>query len=155
MFRLILASSIHIRQFLRVCMPSIILLDAIRTWIRLMWGLPALLIAVPYVVIALWCTTLIVVDGPGWLHLIVLVACWSGLKFMIMGPVSVILLAKTRLGGHRARRREKRSPDEAGPRPLVAVGHGRTRRAPTGYEALPDHEHRPTYLGRGSGAYSA
>ncbi|MDQ4115086.1 MAG: hypothetical protein M3306_28940 [Actinomycetota bacterium] len=73
---------------------------------------------------------------------------------MIM-PVSVILLAKTRLAEHRARRRQQRSPDEAEPRPFVAVGNGRTRRAPTGYEALPDHEHRPTSLGRGSGAYGA
>lgn len=155
MLRLILAASIHIRLFLRVWMPSNILLDAIRTRTGLKWGIPATLIAIPYFAIAYWCTNLIDAGGPGWLHLIVLVACWSGLKFMIMGPVSVILLAKTRLAEHRARRRQKRSPDEAEPRPFVSVRHGRTRRAPTGYEALPDHEHRPTYLGRGSGAYGA
>lgn len=157
MLRLIWNASGHTAAYLRAYMPSNILLDGIRTRNGLKWGIPAMLIAAPYFAIGYWCTTLIDTGGgPGWLHLIVLVACWSGLKFVVMGPVSVILLAETRLVEHQTRRRQKRSAAAAEPGEFVTLRHhGRTRRAPTGYEALPDHEHRPTYLGRSSGAYSA
>lgn len=155
MLRLIWNASGHVAAYLRAYMPSNILLDGIRTRNGLKWGTPAMLIAAPYFAIAYWCTTLIDTGGPGWLHLIVLLACWSGLKFIVMGPISVILLAKTRLVERRARRRQKRSAGAGDPRQFVTIRNGRTRRAPTGYEALPDHEHRSAYLGRGAGAYGA
>ncbi|MGO1855080.1 MAG: sulfate permease [Agrococcus casei] len=155
MLRLIWNASGHTAAYLRAYMPSNILLDGIRSRSGLKWGIPAMLIAVPYFAFAYWCTTLIDAGGPGWLHLIVLVTCWSGLKFIVMGPVSVILLAKTRLVERRARRRQKRSADAAEGHQFVTIRRGRTRRAPTGYEALPDHEHGPTYLGRSSGALGA
>jgi hypothetical protein len=56
-----------------------------------------MLLAAPYFAIAYWCTTAIEAGAPGWLNLIVLVCLWSALKFLIMGPISLILLAKTRL----------------------------------------------------------
>ncbi len=54
-------------------MPSNIVLDLIRTRQGLKWDLPATLLAVPYLTIAVWCTRLIDNGGPGWLHLVVLV----------------------------------------------------------------------------------
>lgn len=106
MFRMILAASIFVRGFLRAWMPSNIVLDLIRTRRGLKWGVPGMLLAALYFAIAYWCTTAIEAGAPGWLNVIVLVCVWSALKFLIMGPVSLILLAKARLrerGQHRRR----------------------------------------------------
>lgn len=56
-----------------------------------------MLLAVPYLLVASICTTVIADGGPGWLHLVVLWSVWNSLKFIIMGPVSLILLARARL----------------------------------------------------------
>ena len=74
-------------------MPSNRLLAAIRTRRGLKWGLPAMLVALPYFLIAYACSSAVADGGPGWPHLIVLWACWNALKFIIMGPVSVVLLS--------------------------------------------------------------
>ncbi|WP_342371845.1 sulfate permease [Propioniciclava soli] len=92
MIRLLWTASAEVRYFLRCYMPSNILLDLIRTRKGLKWGVPAMLLAGPYLVIAFWCTTLIENGGPGWLHLVVLVCLWNALKMMAIGPVSVVLL---------------------------------------------------------------
>ena len=143
MLRLIWNASGHIAAYFRAYMPSNILLDLIRTRRGLKYGIPAMLLAVPYFAIAYWCTTLIDAGGPGWLHLIVLVTCWSGLKFLVMGPVSLILLARVRLAEHRRARAEARA---------LAAQQGQARSAPAGYEALPGDEHGPTHRGRVPGA---
>ncbi|WP_260273322.1 sulfate permease [Propionibacterium freudenreichii] len=88
-------------------MPTNILLDLIRTRQGLKWGIPAILLAIPYLLTASTCTTLLVKDGPGWLNLIVIWAIWNALKFIAMGPTSVLLLVRARLreyGQRRARR---------------------------------------------------
>ncbi|WP_342373057.1 hypothetical protein PCC79_03730 [Propioniciclava soli] len=69
MIRLLMIASIHIRDFMRRYMPSNILLDRIRTRRGLKWGIPAVLLAIPYFAVAHWCTTIIGNDGPGWLNL--------------------------------------------------------------------------------------
>ena len=46
MLRLIWNLSIHIRTFLRVWMPTNILLDALRTRRGLHWGAPAMLLSI-------------------------------------------------------------------------------------------------------------
>ena len=48
MFRLIWFASIHIRIFMRRWMPTNIVLDKVRTRHGLKWGLPAMLLAIPY-----------------------------------------------------------------------------------------------------------
>ena len=64
MLRLIWNLSIHIRIFLRVWMPTNILLDALRTRRGLHWGGPAMLLSVGYLAVAYWCTTLIDQGAP-------------------------------------------------------------------------------------------
>jgi hypothetical protein len=44
-----------------------------RTRRGLKWGLPVMLLTVPYFAIANWCTTLIDHGAPGWLYPIVLI----------------------------------------------------------------------------------
>jgi hypothetical protein len=94
MFRLIWTLSVRTRDYLHRYMPSNRLLAAIRTRRGLKWGIPAMLVALPYILIASICSGAAADDGPGWLHLIVLWACWNALKFIIMGPVSVVLLTR-------------------------------------------------------------
>lgn len=56
---------------LRAWLPTNILRDAIYTRRGLKWGVPAMLLAVPYLYGAAICRELIEAGGPGWLHLLV------------------------------------------------------------------------------------
>lgn len=115
MIRLIWTVSVHTRYFLRRYMPTNILLDAIRTHRRgLKWGIPAMLLAVPYILIANVCVRLIEDGAPGWLHLAVLWAIWNMLKMLWIGPVSAVLLIRARVRESVTARRERASsPSEA------------------------------------------
>lgn len=103
MFRSMWTASVHTRYFLRRYMPTNIALDAIRTRRGLKWGVPAMLLAIPYLYAASVLRVLIEGGGPGWLHLVVLVLVWNALKFTVMGPLSVVLLIHAR--GHESRAR--------------------------------------------------
>lgn len=107
MIRLLWTASAEVRYFLRRYMPSNVLLDLIRTRKGLKWGVPAMLLAGPYLAVAFGCTTLIENGGPGWLHLAVLLCIWNALKMLAIGPVSVFLLTKARVREHRAQRQER------------------------------------------------
>ena len=111
MIRLLWTASTEVRYFLRRYMPSNILLDLIRTRNGLKWGVPAMLLAAPYLGVAAWCTTLIESGGPGLLHLVVLVCIWNALKMVIIGPVSVALLVRARARERQARKRAEREVD--------------------------------------------
>ena len=110
MIRLIWTVSVHTRYFLRRYMPTNILLYAIRTRRRgLKWGIPAMLLAVPYILIANACVQLIDDGAPGWLHLAVLWAIWNMLKMLWIGPVSAVLLIRARVRESITARRERTS----------------------------------------------
>ena len=115
MIRLIWAASVDTRYYLRRYMPTNILLDAIRTRRRgLKWGVPAMLLAIPYFLIANVCVELVEHGAPGWLHLIVLWAIWNMLKMLWIGPISTVLLIRARLRESATVRRERDSlPSEA------------------------------------------
>ena len=115
MIRLIWTVSVHTRYFLRRYMPTSILLDAIRTRRRgLKWGIPAMLLVIPYLLIANFCVELVEHGAPGWLHLIVLWAIWNMLKMLWIGPVSAVLLIRARVRESVTARRERASlPSEA------------------------------------------
>lgn len=117
MFRFIWTLSVRTRDYLHRYMPSNRLLAAIRTRRGLKWGLPAMLVPLPYFLIAYACSAAVADGGPGWLHLIVLWACWNALKFILMGPVSVVLFIRARLREAAIRRRQRYdSLVEASPR---------------------------------------
>ena len=111
MIRLLWTASTEVRYFLRRYMPSNILLDLIRTRNGLKWGVPAMLLAAPYLGVAAGCTNLIESGGHGWLHLVVLVCIWNALKVVVIGPVSVVLLVKARAKERQARKRAEREVD--------------------------------------------
>lgn len=113
MIRLLWAVSTHARYFLRRYMPTNILLDAIRTRRGLKWGVPAMLLAAPYLLLANYFVGVIEGGGPGWLNLIVLVTLWNTLKFIWIGPISLILLIRVRIQEAVARRHQRRQLREA------------------------------------------
>ncbi len=104
MLRLLWAMSVRTRYFLRRYMPTNILLDLIRTRRGLKWGIPAMLLAAPYLLAASICTNLIADGGPGWLNLLVILFIWNAMKFLVIGPVSAVMLAAARVREHRAAR---------------------------------------------------
>ena len=112
MIRQLWTLSVHTRAFLRRYMPTNILLDAIRTRRGLKWGVPAMLLAAPYLLAASTFTTLIADGGPGWLNLLVLHCLWNTMKFIIMGPISLILLARMRGREAVVARAERRASTE-------------------------------------------
>lgn len=103
--------SVRIRSFLRRWMPTNVLLDLIRTRRGLKWGIPAMLLAGPYAAAANACILLLADGGPGWLNLLVALFLWNTLKFVIMGPVSLVLLARARIREAVAGREARRQPD--------------------------------------------
>lgn len=108
MIRLLWALSADARYYLRRYMPTNIALDAIRTRRGLKWGAPAMLIAIPYLLAAAAFAAAVADGGPGWLNILVVLFLWNAAKFAFIGPVSLILLARTRLHEARARRAQAR-----------------------------------------------
>ena len=92
MFGLLLGIIAHIHYSLRGIMPTNILLDALHTRRGLKWGVPAMLLTVPYAAAAAYCTGQAETGGPGWLHLLALLFAWNALKFLVSGPVSLLRL---------------------------------------------------------------
>ena len=111
MLQLLWAASVRTRYFLRRYMPTNILLDLIRTRRGLKWGVPAMLLAAPYLLAASICTDVIANGGPGWLNLLVLIFIWNASKMFCFGPISLALLVRT----YRAERRQRFRVSRDGP----------------------------------------
>lgn len=109
MFRLIWIGSVYTRYFLSRYMPTNILLDLIRTRRGLKWGVPGMLLSLPYLYVASFLTVLIEDGAPGWLHVLVVLCIWNAMKFAIMGPVSIVLLLRARAVEWHERRMTRRS----------------------------------------------
>ena len=93
--------------------PTITHLDGYKYLLRTVAaadGDPAMLLAVPYLLIASICTNALADCAPDWLHLVVLWALWNAMKFIILGPVSLILLIRARTQEAIARHRVAARP---------------------------------------------
>jgi hypothetical protein len=127
MFRLIWAASVRTRDVLSYA-PTNLLVAATRTRRGLRWGIPAILLAIPYLLVAYWCVSTIESGGPGWLNLVVLLCAWNALKLILNGPITGVLLGQARLREfgerRRARRLERVAAQEA---PTEPVGVSRSR----------------------------
>lgn len=102
MFRLIWAASVRAHSILSYA-PTNLLIAAICTRRGLRWGIPAMLLAVPYLLAAHWCVTTIEAGGPGWLNILVLLCAWNSIKLTLNGPITLVLLicARIREGNER------------------------------------------------------
>jgi hypothetical protein len=103
MFRLIWAASVRTNSILRDA-PTNFLLAVTRTRRGLRWGIPAMLLAIPYRLAAHWCVTTIEDGGPGWLNLVVLLCAWNSITLILNGPVTTILLMRALIEEAIARR---------------------------------------------------
>ncbi|MET1082076.1 MAG: sulfate permease [Burkholderiales bacterium] len=104
MFGLIWNLTAHAHAALRRFMPSNIVLDAIHTRRGLKWGAPAMLLAVPYALAAMFCAGQIEAGGSGWLDVLALLFAWNALKFLAAGPVTLVSLLRARSREARGRR---------------------------------------------------
>lgn len=94
-------------------MPTNHLVDAVLYTRRgLKWGIPAMLLAAPYLLIAVMCRGFIEQGGPGWLNLLVIYGIYNASKIAWIGPISLIYLARTRFLERLARKRAERQERE-------------------------------------------
>ncbi|QBE47666.1 sulfate permease [Leucobacter triazinivorans] len=110
MFRLIWIISIYVRSFMRRFIPTNIALDALRTRRGLKWGVPAMLLAIPYCFVAAYVTALIDDGATNCLYLVVLVCIWNAFKFVLNGIVCMGLLARVRVHERRLQRSAAEAP---------------------------------------------
>jgi hypothetical protein len=106
--RLIWTASVHVRTIMRRYMPTNIALDGLRSRRGLKWGIPAMLLAIPYLYTASLLTALIDSGAPRWLFAFTVILIWDAFKFIAMGPVSLVALLHVRAAEsrqHRALRR--------------------------------------------------
>lgn len=118
MFRLIRAASVRTYSVLSFA-PTNLLIAATRTRRGLCWGIPAMLVAVPYWFVVSWCITTIDSGGPGWLNVLVLLAAWNMLKLVLNGPITALLLFHTWTREAAIRRRAHRVGQSARSRSLT------------------------------------
>ncbi|MGC5222562.1 hypothetical protein ACPW96_08180 [Micromonospora sp. DT81.3] len=118
MFQLLIAFVSRIYAFFQRSMPTNILIRATHIRRGLKWGVPAMLVAVVYMVIAAALAQWVAGGAPGWINLLVLVCLWNAIKFFVNGPITAARLA-------RVRARERRYRDEMleAQRPGTPVGY--------------------------------
>ncbi|GEP26452.1 sulfate permease [Cryobacterium levicorallinum] len=109
MFGLILDVTARIHYALRGLMPTNVLLDALHTRRGLKWGVPAMLLAVPYALAAVFCTSQVEAGGSGWFNLLALIFAWNALKFLVAGPLTLMRLLWVLGREANARRRAARA----------------------------------------------
>jgi hypothetical protein len=105
MFALSLGLIARTYYALRRFMPTTLLLDAIHTRRGLKWGVPAMLLAVPYAIAMAVCVGLVEAGGSGWLYVLALLFAWNALKFLGAGPRTLMRLLRVRGRESQARRR--------------------------------------------------
>ncbi|UOQ89207.1 sulfate permease [Agromyces endophyticus] len=101
MFAIVFAMTIRTATFFRRFMPTSILLDAVHKRRGLKWGVPAMLLAVPYLLAAVAFTGL--TEHGGWYSLLALLCVWNAFKFLVAGPVTFVRLLRVRAREARAR----------------------------------------------------
>ena len=105
MFALILGLTARTYYALRRFMPTNLVLDAIHTRRGLKWGVPAMLLAVPYAFAVAVCVGRVEAGGSGWLNVLALLFAWNALKFLGAGPVTLVRLLRVRGREGQARHR--------------------------------------------------
>ncbi|MBN9141458.1 MAG: hypothetical protein J0H23_11590 [Micrococcales bacterium] len=98
MIGFLLTASIAVNSVLQRVGPS----NIVQRWVRqrrnLKWGIPVAIAGTAvYGTAVYWCGTLLQEPDFGWLSILFFVLVWSLFKFMVFGPISVILLLVARI----------------------------------------------------------
>ena len=96
MFQLLIAFVSRSYAFFQRMMPTNMIIRATHTRRGLKWGVPAMLVAVVYVVLAAALAQWVTDGAPGWINLLVLVCLWNALKFVVNGPITLVRLVRVR-----------------------------------------------------------
>ena len=96
MVQLLMAFVSRVYTFLQRTMPTNILIRATHTRRGLKWGVPAMLLAVVYILIAAALAQWVAGGAPGWINLLVLVCLWNALKFVVNGPITLVRWLRVR-----------------------------------------------------------
>ena len=105
--------AIALHTFLQYA-PTNLLLSRLRSRHGLKWGVPFTVLGAAYFLAAAILATWLHGGGPAWLNLLVLLGLWNGLKFVVFGPLSLILLARARIAERRDEaRRIKTEPSNS------------------------------------------
>lgn len=96
MFRIGLALSTAGYGALQRFGPSNVIVRKVRTRRGMKYGLLAMLLAVPYLLIAATCTGLIDQGWSGWLYVLAAICIWDAFKMLALGLASLIWLARAR-----------------------------------------------------------
>jgi len=120
---------------LRRYLPTARIRDAVMTRRGLKWGVPAMLLAIPYLAAIALISDVITQSGPewGWLHLVNLLCAWNALKMLWLGPISLIQLVRARRNEQRqqrmARQAQGHEPEpHLGRAPVLTGGAARRER---------------------------
>lgn len=111
---------------LRRFLPTARVRDAVMTRRGLKWGVPAMLLAAPYLLAIKALTDFIAQAGPGWgwLHLVVLLCAYNTWKMFWLGPISLIHLARARVHEHAEHRKAARAAQVEHESALAMAGVG-------------------------------
>ncbi len=96
MFQVLIAFVSRIYVFFQRTMPTNILIRATHTRRGLKWGVPTMLLAAVYIVIAAALAQWVAGGAPGWINLLVVVCLWNALKFVVNGPITLARLVRVR-----------------------------------------------------------
>lgn len=97
------------------------LLALLRERKYLKYGVPAMLLAIPYLWFAFWLNDRIQAGAPLWLYIFVIGCGFSGARFIVFGPWSLLLLAKARTAEAWAARRDRISGQRPEPESTLTV----------------------------------
>jgi hypothetical protein len=75
-------------------------------------GVPAMALGVAYFLTAAVSVTLINGGWSPWLYIVFALCLWNALKFILFGPICLLLLARARVHEHQARRNLRRPSSE-------------------------------------------
>jgi hypothetical protein len=106
-FGIILGLTARTYYALRCFMPTNILLDGIHTRRGLKWGVPTMLLSVPYALVAVLCVGVVESGGSEWLNVLAMLFAWDALKILASGPMTLMRLLRVR--GQEARARKHAS----------------------------------------------
>lgn len=102
--------SVRVRQFLRIWMPTNILLDVLRTRRGLRRDGTAILLGLAYLALAIACAWAVDQGRSEWLYLGFWLFLWNAAKFIIFVPVTHVQLVAARIAATRVRGRSQRAP---------------------------------------------
>ena len=122
---LLWALSVRVHNFMRIWMPTNILLDYLRTRRGGKRDGTPLLVGAGYLALTIGCAQAVELGWPGWLYLAFWLFLWNASKFLLFPPIEAGRRRVRRLRAARARLRQRlAAPDDAGAQDATAQHEG-------------------------------